>query len=343
MDIRKIDFKAYLPQQYGDIDISIYILTYYHEKYIRQALDSVLAQKTDYKYEIIVSDDHSLDGTMDILNEYKEKYPDIFRINQNKKNMGIPRNIYIARCMCRGRYIVNLAGDDYWINNNKLQEEVSFLDSHPQYIVLCSRVEVRYDDQTASIDTLPCKKETNKEFTIKDFEQGRNFNCHGLVMRNFFLTKEGREYFALAQKISDKVDDAVDNLLMLRLGRVYTIDLVTDVYRVPNNKNLKNNYNSRFSDIEKTKHEIELYNEMFKYFGNEIDFKQRYVKIIAILFLRMIKNKKWKEYLYIYKTIPEMFRKPFYKNIFFRAIIEAVKVVVIRTKNMVCSRQAEEK
>ena len=59
------------------IDVSIYMLTYFHEKYIRQAIESVLAQKTQYTYELVISDDFSQDGTRDILREYAEKYPDI--------------------------------------------------------------------------------------------------------------------------------------------------------------------------------------------------------------------------------------------------------------------------
>ena len=68
------------------IDVSVYMLTYYHEKYIRQAIESVLSQKTHYNYEIVISDDYSQDGTREILREYQEKYPDIIRVNLNEKN-----------------------------------------------------------------------------------------------------------------------------------------------------------------------------------------------------------------------------------------------------------------
>lgn len=327
---KNLDYREYLPseEQSCDIDVSIYILTYYHEKYIRQALESVLAQKTRYRYEIVISDDHSTDGTMDILKEYKSKYPDIFTINYNDENLGIPANIYKARCMCRGRYIVNLAGDDYWINNNKLEKEVQFLDNHPEYIVLCSRVELRYDDELKCIDILPAESETDREFTIEDFEKGKNFNCHGLMMRNFFRTEKGRSYFQLAQKISNKVDDAVDNLLLLRLGRVYTLNFITDAYRIPSNKSTQSNYNSRYSDLEKTQHEIQLYNGMFQYFGNEINFKKRYTQTLAVLILRMLRERKFKEYKEEYMSIPEIYRKPFFHNILWRSMLEALKVVI---------------
>ena len=94
-------------------DVSVYMLTYFHEKYIRQAIDAVLAQKTHYSFEIVISDDHSEDGTVDILREYEAGYPDIIRINVNETNLGIPGNIYKARCMCRGRYVAVCSGDDY--------------------------------------------------------------------------------------------------------------------------------------------------------------------------------------------------------------------------------------
>ena len=70
-----------------DIMISVYMTTYNHEKYVRQALDSVLKQKTDYSYEILIGDDVSTDGTRLILKEYEEKYPEIIKVFYREENM----------------------------------------------------------------------------------------------------------------------------------------------------------------------------------------------------------------------------------------------------------------
>ena len=67
--------------------VTIYCTAYNHEKYIREALDSFLAQKTDFPFEVLVTDDASTDSTPAILREYQEKYPEIIRYDHQEKNL----------------------------------------------------------------------------------------------------------------------------------------------------------------------------------------------------------------------------------------------------------------
>lgn len=319
----------------NEIDVSVYVLTYYHEQYIVQCLESILSQKTDYTYEIVISDDCSQDRTMDILEEYKNKYPSIIRVKHNEINIGIPKNIYQARCMCRGRYITVLSGDDYWIDDCKLQKQVEFLDKNPEYLACCNAMEVRYDDDTVAFDILPKVSERNREFTLREYEKGEVLYTHGFMMKNVFLTNEGREYFSVAQKISDKVDDAVDNVLLLKYGRVYVLDLVTDVYRAPRNKRQNHNYNSRYTKLEKIKNSIELMNNLYKYFGDEINFENRYANTFSVAFLHMLISCQFKDYIKVYKSIPREYRYPFYKSVAIKSIPKAIFFVVNRFKNRI--------
>ena len=78
----------------NDIKVSVICVTYNHEKYIRQALDSILSQKTDFAFEVLVGEDCSTDGTADILREYEKLYPDIFRMYYRDPNLGATRNEY---------------------------------------------------------------------------------------------------------------------------------------------------------------------------------------------------------------------------------------------------------
>ncbi|SHN56723.1 Glycosyl transferase family 2 [Butyrivibrio hungatei DSM 14810] len=312
------------------IDVSIYMLTYFHEKYIRQAIESVLAQKTQYTYELVISDDFSQDGTRDILREYAEKYPDIIRVNLNDENIGIPKNIYKARSMCRGRYITALSGDDYWINDQKIETEVKFLDEHPQYVAAFNGIELRMDDSTTAYDVIPRdKSQFNREYSLKDYEKCEPLGTHGFFMRNYFLTEEGREYFAQAQQISKFVDDAVDEVLILKKGPVYILDIVTDAHRVVSSTEDKKNYNSRYSRLEKFGHHIGLLNGMSERWGDEIDFSGWYAEYYATGFLSMLVSRDFKGYKKIMATIPKR-----YKGIFWKALPKMFAFVFNRFKRV---------
>ena len=91
--------------------VSILILTYNSSEFIRESLDSVIAQEY-LNLQIIVSDDASSDGTQDILHEYLSNNPKIFTVNLNEKNIGITRNANIALSLCRGSFVAFHAGDD---------------------------------------------------------------------------------------------------------------------------------------------------------------------------------------------------------------------------------------
>ena len=117
--------------------VSICCITYNHAPYIRQCLDGFLMQKTDFKYEIVIHDDCSTDGTTEIIKEYASKYPDIFvplYEDENQYSRGV-RGIYrkFVFPKVKGKYIALCEGDDYWIDENKLQMQVDFLEKNPEY------------------------------------------------------------------------------------------------------------------------------------------------------------------------------------------------------------------
>lgn len=314
--------------------ISIYMLTYFHEKYISQAIESVLAQKTHFTYEIVICDDCSKDGTREIIGKYQDKYPDIIRVIYNEENIGIPKNIYQARCKCRGKYIVGLSGDDYWINDSKLEIQATFLEQHPEYIAVFNGIELRYDDDAYAYDIVPKKNERNREFTIKDYEKGGVLRSHGFMMRNLFLNEADREYFKQAQCISDKIDDAVDVVLIMRRGRVFIIDDVTDAHRVVKvDKANGHNYNSRYSRFEKFKQYIELINSMDNHFnrdGLQVEFENKYIGALKIAELDMLFSGKMNEYHEVFGSIPIRYRKPFFKSIYVKSIPDVIEFCINR-------------
>lgn len=114
------------------VKLSVHILTYNSERYIKDALDSVLKQKTNFPFEIVIGDDASTDNTFNILKPYSSKHSFI-KVKQNKQNLGILKNFKETLDRCSGEYVFDLAGDDWLSDENALQILVDTLDKNPTY------------------------------------------------------------------------------------------------------------------------------------------------------------------------------------------------------------------
>ena len=118
-----------------EIMVSVVCIAYNHEKYIRDALDGFVNQKTNFKFEVLINDDASTDGTADIIREYEKKYPEIIKPiyqteNQYSKGIRITNEILLPKA--KGKYVAHCEGDDYWCDENKLQMQVDYMESHPE-------------------------------------------------------------------------------------------------------------------------------------------------------------------------------------------------------------------
>lgn len=114
--------------------VSIIVTTYNQEKTIGRALDSLLSQKTDYSFEIIVGEDNSpADNTRAVCEEYAARYPEIIKLMPKAPNKGVLKNYDDCLNECRGKYISGCAGDDWWHNPNKIKLQVDFLENNPEY------------------------------------------------------------------------------------------------------------------------------------------------------------------------------------------------------------------
>ncbi len=112
--------------------VSVLILTYNQEKYIEQTLLAAVNQQCNFPYEIVISDDHSTDNTLDICRKFEAQYPDKIRLIANPINKGVIDNYYDSLFMCEGDYIADCAGDDYWTDPHKLQRQAEILQEHPE-------------------------------------------------------------------------------------------------------------------------------------------------------------------------------------------------------------------
>lgn len=137
----------------AEIGVSVICNAYNHEKYIRDALDGFVMQKTNFPFEVLIHDDASTDKTADIIREYEKKYPDIIKPiyqteNQYSKNPGAVSRIQLARVT--GKYIAVCEGDDYWTDPLKLQKQYDAMERHPE-VDICAHSAVEVEANTKRI------------------------------------------------------------------------------------------------------------------------------------------------------------------------------------------------
>ena len=128
--------------------VTVILTTYNHEKYIEQALDSVLMQEATFGFEIVVLEDCSTDRTRDILLAYQKREPGKIRLVLAERNQCSNTPFVTAFQAARGQYIAALDGDDYWTSSRKLQKQVDFLDAHPECAMCFHNVTVFYEDES---------------------------------------------------------------------------------------------------------------------------------------------------------------------------------------------------
>jgi glycosyltransferase involved in cell wall biosynthesis len=112
--------------------VSILVVTYQQEAYIRQTLESILTQKCSFPFEILIGDDASTDGTSAICLEFAKNYPDRVRLHIRNPNLGFLNNYFDLFKRAKGKYLADCGGDDYWLDDTRLQQQVDFLEAHPE-------------------------------------------------------------------------------------------------------------------------------------------------------------------------------------------------------------------
>ena len=142
--------------------VTVKMLAYNHEKYIEEAIDSVLMQETDFPFEIVIHDDCSTDSTAAIIRRYEEKFPTIVRPIYRTENHYSKRDGTIPVLidqMTRGTYIALCEGDDFWTDPTKLQRQCDVLRSHPDYPICFHSVDQRYaSDMKTEYAVVPSTK-----------------------------------------------------------------------------------------------------------------------------------------------------------------------------------------
>ena len=212
-----------------DVILSIYVATYNHEEYIGCALDSILMQKTKYKFEVLIGEDASTDGTRAVLKKYEEQFPGFFTIFYREKNMHNTEcsNAQDLRARCKGKYLIALEGDDFWLDENKIEKQIDFLEAHPEYIAVAHNCVVVGKDSQPNGETYPeCK---DHEYTFHHFFNTILPGQLTTVMYRNYLLDNNFDSSILFKQLSP--DDQLLYFALLCHGQIYCMQEVMSAYR----------------------------------------------------------------------------------------------------------------
>jgi glycosyltransferase involved in cell wall biosynthesis len=201
------------------------MITYGHEKFVKQAIESILDQKTTFEYELLIANDCSPDNTDQIIKGIIATHPFAYRIKYyiHAENIGMQKNVHFVFSKVNGEFIASCEGDDYWSNPLKLQKQIDFLEANPDYVVCAHRVEMLNGDKL-SLDNFNSEKE--ESYTLQELaEKGNLFHTPSIVYRN--IIKEFPNWYTLSP-----AGDYPLYMLLAKHGKIKYFPEPMAVYRV---------------------------------------------------------------------------------------------------------------
>lgn len=212
--------------------VSVAMLAYNHERFVAEAIDSVLMQRTDFPVELAIGEDGSPDGTRAICERYAQMHPERIRLLPAERNLGMFANLARTLQSCRGKYVALLEGDDYWTDPGKLQAQAELLEQDETLALVYHNVEYRFEGDIAK-NTLafPAAAQTGpfpeppQRTVFRDVLKGRIIPTLSAVYRAAFLPELPPWLAAVP------APDWPLFLLLLKRGPALYLDRVMAVYR----------------------------------------------------------------------------------------------------------------
>ena len=277
----------------GDPLVSVCVLTYNHGKYIRQCLDGILMQKVNFPYEVLIHDDASTDDTADIIREYWNRYPTVIKPILQTENQYSKVGFYLVRFnydRAKAKYIAQCEGDDYWVDDKKLQMQVDFLEEHSEYVGTAHNV--RVIDETNS-DVLPGRNQyplyIEHDYYYEETERmllpGQSAS---IVCRNIF---EG-----LSPEICDKyhsvpgIGDRKFIVLLTLHGKMHCFTEVMSVYRYITSSGTSWSAQKNDTSVLMFSYCVYMYQFVREEFGREWCILPNLLVSLMILMIRVLRN-----------------------------------------------------
>lgn len=230
----------YEPEQ-NQITLSICVLVYNHEQYIDECMESILKQKMNFTYEILIGNDCSTDASIEKL----EKYKDIAQIINREENLGLCANMYDLFMRARGKYVIPIAGDDYYASDCALQKMVDCLENHEEYYSAMGGVYF-YNVQKKEIREC-AHKDYPDGYSIYDYLKGEKSPVpHGMMRNTFYEDRKSNSYLLKGAKNNEEVKM---DLYILEKGKKFVLPESVHVYRYIVSEDALN-YNSTHSTLQ---------------------------------------------------------------------------------------------
>lgn len=270
----------------NEIIVSIRCSAYNHEAYIRQCLEGFVMQQTNFRFEAVVHDDASTDGTVAIIKEYAEKYPDIIKPIYETENQYSKHDGSLGRIInshMRGKYIAMCEGDDYWIDPLKLQKQVDFLEAHPDYVMCCSDAII--ETPTEQLDW--CRYHQNQTIPTEDIiKHGGLFVQTATLLFKKELRLNNYDYPEAAKRCH--VGDFPLQIYAALKGKVYWFAEKQAVYRYGwgeswTNRFKKLDINTRLKRMRSEIDMLKSFDELSNYKYSEA-FKRIEAKLVYYIF-----------------------------------------------------------
>ncbi|MDK0896073.1 glycosyltransferase [Clostridium perfringens] len=283
-----------------NILVSINCITYNHEKYISEALESFMMQKTNFDFEIIVSDDFSTDNTVEVVKKFQKKYPNKIRLIEGEKNIGARQNGMRAHNNSLGKYVAICEGDDYWTDCNKLQKQINYMEKNRDCSMVFHNAE-KINDKTKKSEGFMINKNLNsKKILIKDF-----FDLQFIPTASILYKKELKDNMP-SWYMDAITGDFPFNLILIANSYAYYMNDVMSVYRVGNSESMMGKWKSRSNNLDFQINHAQGYLDILKNFNEFSNFKydsvikeeiknREFEILIAKGNLREIKSEKYKE------------------------------------------------
>ena len=203
--------------------ISVAVVTYNHEKFIEKTISSILSQKTEYQFEVIIGDDLSTDNTRKIIDDFVLQYPDLIKPIYQDENIGANANFVSVLNKCKGKYIAICEGDDYWTDQNKLQRQVDFLEENPDCTTCHHNVKV-------------LNEETDEEEVYNNFNRSHKYSINELLKENTIATcsvmfRNGNIHNLPSWYYESPLGDYPLNIMNAQHGNIGYINEIMSVYR----------------------------------------------------------------------------------------------------------------
>ncbi len=264
-----------------EIKVSVVLISYNQEAYIKEAIKSILNQKVNFNYELILADDCSKDKTFQIMEEYAKKYPEKIVLLKRKQNLGATKNQLDASLHAKGKYLTVLEGDDYWSNENKLQTQVDFLENHPEYIGISHYREGR-NQNNEIVGNFPSEVKETCDISMEDWARGKlKFPETATLYHNIYLDKEHVKNLEYLFSVHPVISDTQLCLYLLSLGKVRMLAEPWMVYRIRHQKG-ESNFNSTHKIYQIQMGYLDIYNAVDQFFHEKYNFYVKFKSSVTL-------------------------------------------------------------